>query len=1134
MQQLEQGYCRGPGVPGCAVIILALASQLKITTELQLMTHTRTSPRRWPRRLLLLLPGTLAALLLLLAGALLILDDTDYKHILEWATDTFLDSDLVIGGPFSVRLSDGIHVMAGDVQLRAHDGSYSVSANEFSTQFRVVSIFSGALVINDLVLADAHLWIEEMENGRRDNQPGIALPPVVIASAHFKNLTLEYQEAQPGTLHSFSLSELVVDGINDAAPLDIRASGLFEGQNYELNGRLPPLADMLVHDRPHPVKVLFSSDRITASLDGQVADFLKGQGLDMKLELHTSDAREIFEIFTDGVPRVGDLDATARLYGDYDSPGLDDIDASFQRDNEVAVRITGKVDDIMTGKGLELDISGQSSQPTVASWLMFGRLDRVRSLSLDAKLLSRYGRLQLHDVKASASSTDGLELVASGNAELYDSGHVFAASDTGLTVQFSAPTTAAFNLLEYKGLPELGAVKGTLRLLASRDAVGLYDVEARIGNRHSDQLTLQGSVARIELQDEAAITGIDLRASLSTADVAAMAKLAGYEIPQLGQGRADLRASGDLDKLRLSDVNISMGGASTLQLTAKGSADRLNLTSGWLPEIADFSVTASIPQLADLSGYVGVNLPALGLTRATGQLTLRGKKLEFAPAKVTIGKANQPAIRLDGKATTVLDKGSSIDVRFDMATTDLVMAFTDMKPGYLGRLDGSFSLSSMAGSWLIEKFQLTSAQTQLYQIEIAGEREDFNKTDLASVKMTFAIRDPAALGEALNIDLSGVSPWSSKGVLSTEAKTLSFRASGTLGSTASTTRIEGFLKNGKPHFKGSMDIPVLYLRDLGFGKPPQSPATQPVQSRPDRNYLFSREPLNVSSLQRFGLDFELRVSQVESHGELSIDSVNSKISVRDGVLDISPMTLIFEGGKMDVQFRIDTNGVPAYSLRTSGDDIVLGPLMAQVQDDVPITGYSNLDMDLRARGKSPHELVSSLNGDLSLGFENAKIPSKYIDLLSVDVFGWVFSKTKKKESYANLNCVVVAFDIEAGQMRSRTLIADGPDLTVAGHVNLDLNAETMDILLIPKQKKRLFSSIEPVKIRGPMLDPKVEAIPVKAAIQEAGAMALLPTVVIPVRLLGKLWSLLDDGDGPGAGCANLKTVTDEAEIQLEK
>jgi uncharacterized protein involved in outer membrane biogenesis len=233
---------------------------------------------------------------------------------------------------------------------------------------------------------------------------------------------------------------------------------------------------------------------------------------------------------------------------------------------------------------------------------------------------------------------------------------------------------------------------------------------------------------------------------------------------------------------------------------------------------------------------------------------------------------------------------------------------------------------------------------------------------------------------------------------------------------------------------------------------------------------------------------------------------------------------------MDINLDVDATGVPAYSLHVSGDDIVLGPLMAQVQHDVPITGYSNIDMDLTARGKSPHDLASSLSGNLGIGLENARIPTKYVELLSVDVFGWAFSKTRK-ESYSDLNCVVVAFDVKDGQVDSRTLIADGPNLTVAGHIKLNLAAETMNILLIPKQKKRIFSSAEPVKIRGPIMDPRIEAIPVKAAIQEIGAMAILPTVVIPVRLLGKLWSLLDDGDKPGQGCASLEADTQSVEKQ---
>jgi hypothetical protein len=156
--------------------------------------------------------------------------------------------------------------------------------------------------------------------------------------------------------------------------------------------------------------------------------------------------------------------------------------------------------------------------------------------------------------------------------------------------------------------------------------------------------------------------------------------------------------------------------------------------------------------------------------------------------------------------------------------------------------------------------------------------------------------------------------------------------------------------------------------------------------------------------------------------------------------------------------------------------------------------------------------------------------------LSVDVFGWALSKSVAGDRYTNLNCVVTSFNVAAGQLRSETIIADGPSLSLGGKINLDLAEETLDIVLIPKQKKRLFSSIAPVKVHGPMKDPKVEAIPARAALQEIGSMALLPAVFIPVRALQKLWSLLDDGDTVGGGCANIDELIEAAqgETPVEK
>jgi len=144
------------------------------------------------------------------------------------------------------------------------------------------------------------------------------------------------------------------------------------------------------------------------------------------------------------------------------------------------------------------------------------------------------------------------------------------------------------------------------------------------------------------------------------------------------------------------------------------------------------------------------------------------------------------------------------------------------------------------------------------------------------------------------------------------------------------------------------------------------------------------------------------------------------------------------------------------------------------------------------------------------------------------------STTLRKNKYADLNCVVAKFEATDGKIKSTVLIADGPNLSLGGSIRLNLGKETMKIVILPKRKRRLFSSVSPVTIKGPMRDPHVEAIPKKAAIQEIGAMALVPYVYVPLKLLGNLWSIVDDGDESGHGCASIEAVSEAAEKKLQK
>jgi hypothetical protein len=140
------------------------------------------------------------------------------------------------------------------------------------------------------------------------------------------------------------------------------------------------------------------------------------------------------------------------------------------------------------------------------------------------------------------------------------------------------------------------------------------------------------------------------------------------------------------------------------------------------------------------------------------------------------------------------------------------------------------------------------------------------------------------------------------------------------------------------------------------------------------------------------------------------------------------------------------------------------------------------------------------------------------------VFGWVLGKVDEKDRYSDINCMLASFQINDGVAKSSLLAADGPHLALEGTMTLNLGEETIDAVILPKQKKRLFARIAPVRLTGDIRDPDVHAIPAKEAAMNIGALVLVPYVAIPVTILGRLWEAVDDKDKQGGGCANLQAA----------
>jgi uncharacterized protein involved in outer membrane biogenesis len=1016
---------------------------------------------KWILRLAVLLPSIVLSLVVMVTGVLFILDDGDYRSALVWSADRFLDASLEIGGPFALQFGREASLTAGDVSLRANDGSYSLAVGEFRTRVRLDSLLKGLFWVKSLILADVQLEVKQVADRGGFEFQGVSIPAFVIEQARLNNVNVVYHDSNSDKPHTFELQALVVDDVNNSGPLGIQGNGRFEDRPFIIKGRLDSLVQLVSAGQPYSVQLDITSGTLEARIEGAVAKPLEGEGLDLQLSLTDSRLSQTLKLWDESAPALGTVSARMQLRGDYDTPRLEQISAQVERPGELDLNVTGKIEDLATLGQLELQLECRSSNPSVISWLLFDRRNRLKTLALKGTVRAMDGQYRIENLQAQALTRSDVQVEVSGTADIHKTVNLPPEQVAGLKLAIDSPTTRALTMLTSQGgddIPEFGRIKATARLAPYLDGIGLDGVILNIGGPGQIRATANGSVGFIPFSGSEKWTGFNLMLNASADKSTYLNKYLKQNLPELGAVAASMRVRGGMS-------------------------------------------SASIESL-----------------------------------KLTIGNPANPALRANGSVRTGFrQRSTTMDIGYDVSTAGLIAAvYKQISSSNLGRLDGNLTASDTDGTWGVDKFTMISAQTSLFQLKVTGGVDDLARPDQGRVRTMLEIDDVPALGRALDVDLSGFSSYRGQGTLELHNGRVDYEAANTLGSTRSTTSLTGSLAGHKPRLKGKLDIPVFSMADFGIGKHADGDkTTRPPVNKTGNQFLFSRQAFNLNFLQALDLDLSIVVSSVEGTG-LRFEQLDARINLQDGVLRASPVKLQFEGGPATLNLVINSHGKPDFTLTMSGNDLSLGSALAQIQNDVPVEGYVNLQADVSASGDSPHELASSLDGKLGFGLENARVPRRYIEFLAVDVFGWAFNTATRRDPYANLDCVMAGFDIRDGVATSNLLAADGPSLTVAGTAIVNFGDETMDMTLLPKQRKSLFSEMAPVHIKGSLRDPEVTALPVKSAVTSLGTLALVPAmpmVAIPAILGEKLWSTLNNHDRPEGGCVKL---ANKIEKQKEK
>lgn len=122
-----------------------------------------------------------------------------------------------------------------------------------------------------------------------------------------------------------------------------------------------------------------------------------------------------------------------------------------------------------------------------------------------------------------------------------------------------------------------------------------------------------------------------------------------------------------------------------------------------------------------------------------------------------------------------------------------------------------------------------------------------------------------------------------------------------------------------------------------------------------------------------------------------------------------------------------------------------------------------------------------------------------------------------KDTFTDLNCMAGRLDLEKGVGTIQVLYLDTPGVRARGFGSINLATETVDIVINPESKRRLFRRSSPVRINGQLKDPAVKKIPANEAAILAGQLAV-PIIALPARALGILWSLIKEDKDENSPC----------------
>jgi len=289
-----------------------------------------------------ILTGIVALVVAVVVAGVAILSTMDfeeYRSVIEAEAEKATGRKLTVAGAIELDISLTPAISIEDIRFaNAEWGSRAemVTIKRFELEVAILPLFSGEIQVKRLVVVGLDILLETDAQGRGNwemtgaagdmassgDDGEIVLPS--IHNAVVRGATVIYRDGRTGESIRLSLSKMSLRRTSAAVPLEIALEGAYNGVPFQADGAVGLIRD-LIAAAPYPVRLSLAIGGATLNIDGEIAEPMVGQGIDLKIQANGQSLADLSAAAGTELPPLGPYDLSVQVTQDgkrYNLTGL--------------------------------------------------------------------------------------------------------------------------------------------------------------------------------------------------------------------------------------------------------------------------------------------------------------------------------------------------------------------------------------------------------------------------------------------------------------------------------------------------------------------------------------------------------------------------------------------------------------------------------------------------------------------------------------------------------------------------------------------------------------------------------------------------------------------------------------------